>query len=220
MAFRKALALGVLSAVLVADAQAENNVSVDAGVSTLGGSLALSWQALETVNLRLQGNSFKYEADFDESEIKYAADLKLNSYGLLADWYAFDNSGFRITVGAYHNRNKLAAIGKPKSGNEFELGGIKYSLDKLDADITFDTFAPYIGIGWSSSAIDEKGFGITADLGALNQGAAEIEYSASGTGTSLPGFDESLAAEARKVEDKLESYQWYPVVSLTLFYRF
>ncbi len=215
------MVLGVTALLILArSATAEGPVGVSVGASTLGAGVSVDWPVNDEFSLRAQGNSFKYGADFNKDEIKYDADLKLSSYGLLADWYVFDDSGFRVTFGAFYNGNKITGTGSPRSGTDFVVDGTAYTLDTLDAEIKFDNFAPYVGMGWASNPVSEEGFGISADLGVLYQGSPSVEFKASGTGISVPGFEDSLSAESKRVEDKLNSFQWYPVVGLSVFYRF
>ena len=46
-----------------------------------------------------------------------------------------------------------------------------YTLDRLDADVEFNSFAPYLGIGWASGTPGTAGFIFSADLGVLYQGS-------------------------------------------------
>jgi len=194
--------------------------SVDVGISTLGIGITGSYQVMDSVVLRGQYNYFTIGSDFDESNITYDADLNLSSFGLIADWYPFVGTGFRVSAGAYYNDNNLEGAGTPKSGNDFIIGGQSYTLDSLNAEAEFDSFAPYLGVGWTSGTSIEKGFIFSADLGLLYQGSAKVALHASGTGTALPGFDESLQEEVSRVEDELSKFKVYPVVSVSLGYRF
>lgn len=194
--------------------------SVEVGVSTLGVGITGSYRVMDSVVLRGQYNYFTISSDFDESNISYDADLDLSSFGLIADWYPVPGNGFRVSAGAYYNGNKLEGNGTPKSGNEFIIGGQRYTLDSLNAEADFNSFAPYLGIGWTSDTSTDTGFIFSADLGLLYQGSADVSLTASGNGTTLPGFAENLEAEARRVEDELSNLKVYPVASISLGYRF
>ena len=129
-------------------------------------------------------------------------------------------SGFRISAGAYYNGNSVDASGTPKAGNQFELGGELYTLDSLKADAEFDSFAPYLGIGWTSGSATESGLVFSADIGAFYQGSVDITMDPSGTDVGIPGFEENLQKEAERLEDELKNLKIYPVATLSVGYRF
>lgn len=215
--FKKTMMAAFVSLALQANAA---DTAVEVGMSTLGLGITGSYQVMDSMVLRGQYNHFTFGTDFEEDEIEYDADLELSSFGVLADWYMFDNSGFRLTAGAYYNGNALEGEGKPKAGNDFEIGGTLYTLDRLDADVEFNSFAPYLGIGWTSGSTGTAGFIFSADLGVLYQGSGDVSLKASGTGTLVPGFDDNLKEEEQKLEDELKNYKVYPVATISMGYRF
>ncbi len=205
---KKTIIAACASVALQANAAAP---SVDLGLSTLGISISGSYQLMDSVVIRGQYNQLTFGSDFDESNINYDTDLKLSSFGLIADWYPLDNSGFRVSAGAYYNDNTLEGSGTPTSGTDFIIGDQAYTLDRLDAKVEFDNFAPYVGIGWTSNYSGEQGFIISADLGMLYQGSAKVSLDAYGTGTAIPGFNESLQKEVSRVEDELSKVNYSPL---------
>lgn len=190
------------------------------GISTLGVGISGSYDVSESLIVRAQANHFNYGTDFSGSEIKYDADLKLSSFGLIADWYPGEG-GFRVSAGAYYNGNKLEGKGKPKSGGDFIIGDTPYQLDRLDAEVEFNKFAPYLGVGWAyGGGRSELGFSFAADLGVLFQGSAGVDLRGYGSGASAPGFNESLRSAEKNLEDELKNFKYYPVVSASIAYRF
>ncbi|WBA80888.1 hypothetical protein [Endozoicomonas sp. GU-1] len=215
--FKKTMMAAFVSLALQANAA---DTAVEVGMSTLGAGITGSYRLMDSMVLRGQYNYFTFGTDFEEDEIEYDADLELSSFGVMADWYMFDNSGFRLTAGAYYNGNALEGEGKPKNGNNFEIGGTPYALDRLDADVEFNSFAPYLGMGWTSGSAGTAGFIFSADLGVLYQGSGDVSLKASGAATGLPGFNEDLKEEEQKLEDELSGYKVYPVASISMGYRF
>ena len=214
------LALQANAAGLTARGVSLEGITVDASVSTLGLGISGSYPLSDNVAIRGQYNQFTYGTEFDDSDINYDADLDLSSFGIIADWYVISGSGFRISAGAYYNGNSVDASGTPKAGNQFELGGELYTLDSLKADAEFDSFAPYLGIGWTSGSATESGLVFSADIGAFYQGSVDITMDASGTDIALPGFEEDLQKEVERLEDELKNLKIYPVATLSVGYRF
>ena len=216
------LALQANAAGMTARGISMEDVTVDASLSTLGLGISGSYPLMDNLAIRGQYNQFTYGSEFDDSDIKYDADLELSSFGIIADWFPISGSGFRVSAGAYYNGNSLDALGTPKSGTDFELGGVKYSLDSLKADVEFNSFAPYVGIGWTSGAVTDEGIVFSADLGAFFQGSADVTLNASGTDSVIndPDFNESLQKEVERLEDELSNLKIYPVATLSVGYRF
>ena len=214
------LALQANAAGITARGVSLEGITVDASVSTLGLGISGSYPLTDSLAIRGQYNQFTYGTEFDDSDIKYDADLDLSSIGIIADWYVISGSGFRISAGAYYNNNTVDASGTPKAGNQFDLGGTLYSLDSLKADVEFDSFAPYLGIGWTSGSATEAGLVFSADIGAFYQGSADITMNAAGQGLGESGFEEDLQKEVERLEDELKNLKIYPVATLSVGYRF
>ncbi len=214
------LALQANAAGITARGVSLEGITVDASVSTLGLGISGSYPLTDSLAIRGQYNQFTYGTEFDDSDIKYDADLDLSSIGIIADWYVISGSGFRISAGAYYNNNTVDASGTPKAGNQFDLGGTLYTLDSLKADVEFDSFAPYLGIGWTSGSATEAGLVFSADIGAFYQGSADITMNAAGQGLGESGFEEDLQKEVERLEDELKNLKIYPVATLSVGYRF
>lgn len=213
------LALQANAAGITARGVSLEGITVDASVSTLGLGISGSYPLTDSLAIRGQYNQFTYGTEFDDSDIKYDADLDLSSIGIIADWYVISGSGFRISAGAYYNNNTVDASG---TGAEFKLGNQTYTLDSLRADVEFDSFAPYLGIGWTSGSATEAGLVFSADIGAFYQGSADINMNATGSDSVIndPVFNENLQKEKERLEDELKNLKIYPVATLSLGYRF
>ena len=122
----------------------------------------------DSFQLRLNVNGAKYSRTEKEEDIEYDADLKFGNAGLLVDYFPFESVGFHLTAGAYYNANKIEAAGQPTNGT-FTIDDVDYQaaeIGSLNADLDFDKFAPYIGLGWGNDSRSE-GFGFSLDIGAL-----------------------------------------------------
>ena len=131
------------------------------------------------------------------------------------DYFPFESSSFKITAGLFFNLNEIDAIITPM---EQTVGGDIYTLEDLgtmDANIKFNPIAPYIGLGFGNPTYGTSGFGFTFDIGTMYQGGSIVDLTAE-------GLLEPTAAEDQEklIEDNLSWFEWYPVVSLGITYKF
>lgn len=188
-------------------------------VGTLGPGLNIGYQFNPYFDVRANVNGLKYSRDIEVNDVKYDADLKLLTAGLLADYYPFAN-GFRLTAGAYYNGNKLSGNGK--STKDY------YGIDPNDygyqsASVEYKKFAPYVGFGYQTN--DDSNWIFTADLGVMYQGKAKVKsnttcYSAAVCSALQSQIDAENALQRNDIQDKADKLKWYPVASIGIGYRF
>jgi hypothetical protein len=148
-------------------------------------------------------------------EYIYTADAKLTSVSLLADYFPFGGV-FRLTGGFLINLNKAELEMTPNKS--YNIGGDVYTpekLGKLNADIDFNKFAPYLGIGFGNPMSGNFGLKFTFDVGTMYQGAPKIDLSASGLIEPSAAPDQEAT-----IEDNINWFQWYPVINFGLTYKF
>ncbi|MCK5770733.1 hypothetical protein [Algiphilus sp.] len=218
---------------------------IGAGVraSTLGLGAELSIGLLDRLVLRIPVSTFTYSDDVEEDGINYDGDLDLLTVGLFADVHVFGGA-FHITGGLASNGNELNLRASEATGNEsFEVGSNTYVSDpddpfELRAGIDFESVAPYIGIGWGNAVHAERNsVYFKLELGVLYQGSPQATASATGSvrdaDTPLaPSFDvnsadpraqafrQQLEAERATLEDDIDEYDLYPVLGVSVGYRF
>lgn len=188
-------------------------------VGTLGPGLNIGYQFNPYFDVRANVNGLKYSRDIEVNDVKYDADLKLLTAGLLADYYPFAN-GFRLTAGAYYNGNKLSGNGK--STKDY------YGIDPNDygyqsASVEYKKFAPYVGFGYQTN--DDSNWIFTADLGVMYQGKAKVKntttcYSSAVCSALQSQIDAENASQRDDIQDKADKLKWYPVASIGIGYRF
>ena len=211
----------------------EGSAQVGAHASTLGLGLSAGVELSESFTARGLLNAFDYGYDRVESGNDYEGDLALRSIGLLVDWHPFE-SGFRLTGGAFINNNELAISAR---GEGLDIGGERAYSGNLDANLEFESIAPYLGAGWASGR-GQAGYSFNVDVGVLLQrtprlsasgsiGACEFVLSEGGRATLSGGACSALSDLAGDLESEhddlsaeLDDFGVYPVVSLGLSYRF
>ena len=204
-----------------------------AQVSTLGLGVFAAWDAWDAFAVRGMVNYFDYDfGDSEEDDVEYNV-VQLQSLGLILDWHAFRN-GFRVSGGVFFNQNEFSAMAED---SDLEIGDGLYD-GVLDALVDFNGMAPYLGLGWSSGH-GRSGLSIGVEAGILFQGTPKLSASGTvtteagtncdfsvskgGKATVCPALGElkaDLEAEHRELSGEFDVYQLYPVLSLSVSYRF
>ncbi len=193
-------------------------------VSTLGGGLEVAKGITPWFGLRGGVNYFTWDYDSEESDIEYDINLELKSFGLFVDLHPFKQA-FRISAGFLINGNELTGKGKLLSGQTFDIGDGSYDsnqIKSLDFDVSYNTFAPYVGIGFDTTFGDDDRWGFVFDLGILFSGSpeAKVAYDTTLTGAALNNLKNNVAAEEKDIQDSLDDFEFWPVVSAGLVYQF
>ena len=143
-------------------------------VSTLGGGLEVAKGLSPRFGLRGGFNYFSYQYDATEDDVSYELDLELKSFGIFADYHPFKGS-FRISGGLLLNGNGLS--GKAKPSGSFDIGDKTYTaleINSINLDVSYNTLAPYLGLGWDTTFGDKEHWGFTFDVGLIYSGAAGV----------------------------------------------
>jgi hypothetical protein len=223
MTVRAASVLSAVSVMLSVCGQARaafNELAVAAQAGTLGLGGDLTTNLIPQVNLRagVQWLDFGFSAPL--GHIDYDVDLNLLNPLVLIDWYPFSGS-FRVSGGVLFNGSDIHLRAKP--GEAVEIDGATYTpaeLGSLRGDVEWRSMAPYVGIGWGNALGEGGRWGFATDLGVAFTGSPSIDLSATGPISTDPTFRTRLAEEERDIQDELDAFKFYPVLSISLFFRF
>jgi hypothetical protein len=142
---------------------------------------------------------------------------------LFVDLHPFKQA-FRITGGFLINGNEVNGVGKASSLETFDLNGQSYELTSAHAALSYNTFAPYAGFGWDTTFGDHDNWGFTFDIGVVFSGSPKLSVNASEStrpGYATPGsFDSNLESERKKLEEDLNDFELWPVISAGIVYQF
>lgn len=203
-------------------AQAESSkahVDIDVHASTLGFGVGFAIPVTENVSGRLSLSKFNYAFQTTSDQINYDSTWKLESVAALADWHVF--SGItHLTAGLIYNNNEFDMNATP-AGGSYTINGQTYTASQvgtLNANITFNKVAPYLGFGWSGHP-RKTGFSFKSDIGVMFQGSPKSSMSASGAAAGSPLAADVAAAQA-KLDSDLEKFKLYPVISVGMAYAF
>ena len=193
-------------------------------ISTLGGGLEVAQGISPWFGLRAGANYFTYGYEATESGNDYDFDLELKSFGLFADIHPFKQA-FRISIGFLINGNGVNGTASLATGEKFELDGTEYQLigNSAGIDLSYNTFAPYAGIGWDTTFGDDDNWGVVFDLGVVYSGSPELAISAAVNSTNqtiIDQFEEDKNKEITQLQDDLNQFEFWPVLSAGIVYQF
>jgi hypothetical protein len=219
-AFRvAALGCTLLGATALTRGQA---IAIAPKVGTTGAGADLTIGLARSLNLRLGAAGWSRSETRTEQEIEYDADLSLVSGEILLDVH-LGGRGFRISAGGIVNGNEVTAVSTEDA--VYTINGVPYPVGlvgRLSGSVETNAVAPYLGIGWGNAVAPGSRWRFAMDVGACYQGSPEVSLRAEPLSPGLlpERFEQDLEAERREIEDDLESYTIYPVLSLGVSYRF
>ena len=203
--------------------------SIVGKVGTLGVGLEYMYPVHNKVNIGVGVNKYTKKSDLNESGVQYNADLDFGSVSLLGHFHPAGNN-FRISSGIFYNNNQISVTAKPGSNARYDFGGMTYNASDIASAtgvIDFKSIAPYLGIGWGSSPDKvRKSFSFNADLGILFQGSPDVSLNVSCVATicnslnDLKNLNDAVAREETELQDELDDYKIYPVLSLGASWSF
>ncbi|WP_405228341.1 hypothetical protein [Lentisalinibacter sediminis] len=210
--------LALLGLAAAMPAQADDDLWFGVRAGTLGLGLEATWRPVPYLDLRGGLNRFSFDDDGSEAGVNYDGEFDLDT------WYATVNlrapmTPFRLTAGYFSNSNEVNLTSQ--EGSTIEIGGTVYPVDQvgtLNAAVTFDSGAPYAGVGMDFRIFDTVG--LSLDLGVLFQGEPQVGFNASGPIADVPQFQADLEAERQELEAELEDYDMYPVAMLGFHWNF
>jgi len=212
---KKSLKWLALSGLLVAGAANADGFGLGLKAGTLGYGLEGTFSLSEHFNVRAGFNDYSDTASETDGGITYDAKLDLGTVALLLDWHPFAGT-FRVSAGLMKNDNAIGLTATPTSNQT--IGGTTYTpaqIGTLAGDVTFNSTAPYLGIGWGNAARRGR-FGFTAEIGAMFQGSPKVSLRASGGAVSQA----DLTSEAQEAQSDLSDFKTYPVLSIGFSVRF
>lgn len=229
MKTRICLAAAILAATFCTSASfADSNVALVPRVGTrgIGGELVI--KATEKVNLRGGFSTFSFSRDDRASGIDYDMDATLASGSAFLDWHPWGKS-FRLSLGALYNGNEVTAENKP--AQTFRIGTHTYTAEEignLEGDVSFNKFAPYLGVGWGNALTGDGRVKLLFDVGVFYHGTPEATLVANIPDDSplranpalYDQFQADLREERDEFQDDITDYKVYPVISLGLAIKF
>jgi len=215
---RKAFCVILMTAPLAGPSLADNSLSIGAKVGTLGIGLEASWHPLPWFDLRAGVNKYVYDDSGSQAGINYDAELNLDTIFATLN-FRFPMSPMRLTIGAFQNNNELLLVSQDTP--TFDIGGTTYTaadVGTLRSVTAFDGTAPYAGVGFDFTVLDK--IGLNVDFGVLWQGGPTVTLDSDGLLASDPIFQSALESERQELQNEVEDFKAWPVLSLGVSYHF
>lgn len=203
---------------------ASGAASADAGVGfkvgTLGLGLEGRWNPIRWVDIRAGFNRYDHDASGSEAGINYDATFAMDTFYATGN-FRFPLSPFRVTAGLYSNGNEVLLSSQDSGGASFDIGGSTFTaaeVGTLSSTTSFRSTSPYFGVGYDFEVFGKAG--LNFDIGILWQGEPSVAIQADGLAANLPAFQTALESERLELEEGLNDYKAWPVISLALIYKF
>ena len=200
----------------------EKPFSMGINIGSLGLGVNLSLPVNKDVSIRANINKFTYSLNKKYRKVDFAGDLSLLNAGLLVDYFP-TNKFFRLTAGAYLNKNKVSGSSKFTKSVTVKIYNIKRTFTDnvtINTEVKFNNISPYVGIGFGNN-IQKKGWNTTLDVGMMYQGLPKITFDTIAkydlTKEKLKKDIEKEKVRLRKFADK---YKLYPVIAVGISYSF
>lgn len=185
--------------------------SLGAGIGTLGLNGEAAYHLTEWLNIKGNGHlmTLTYKDTIDS--VDYTFDAEFSGFGLLLDLYPGQTRSFRFSGGLMFQDHAIPVKGDPR-GN--------YPADtQITGEAKFDSTAPYFGIGFGNPVKPDSALTLTFDIGVILQDYS-FDLKAEGTGANDPAVQSAIASTKADVENVLDYFTIYPVITLGFNYHF
>ena len=214
---RKCVVAGICALSVPAAWAADNAIGIKMGALGLGVEYTRNLSDRWAVRGGINGSQFGFNGE--ESGIDYRFDFVWDSLAVGVDLHPL-KSPFRVSAGVLHNNNGLNGESRP-TGN-ITIGNTSYTpaqVGVLTTTVDFKATAPFLGVGWDWSR-KRKHFGMSFDLGVLDQGSPQVKLRGSGTLLGDPAFQQDIATEQAQLSDSLHHLNLLPYATVGFVIRF
>lgn len=169
---------------------------------TQGAGLGAGYGINERFAVRLGANSGatdKGSRSIDDNRYDFSRKSGASVEALL-DWYPLPASGFRLSGGLMLTDADTRLTARPSDGGTYTLNGNSYSaedLGELTATVRPARLSPYLGVGWESARLGQRGVQFFADAGVFHLRTRSATLQASSPSTSSQLQADLRAEEAR-----------------------
>jgi hypothetical protein len=237
---KPALSLSIVAAcvsLLPSLAHAQGSFGVGLTAGSLGAGLQGAVSVMKLSNIRGGFNAFSYSDTFTKDGIGYNGTLKLRSAQVTWDQYFPHMGGFHISPGALiYNGNAGNATANVSSGQTFSLGNTTYysgagnPINGTGA-IGFNKAAPMVLLGFGNLLPrSSRHFGMSIEAGVVFEGSPNAKLNLAGTACATAttgcvnaatdsGVQANIQSEQTKLNNDLNPFKYYPVISLGISYK-
>lgn len=231
-----------------ADVKPFSSVAVGVVFGTLGPGVEIAVPLSRRFNLRGDAGLFNFSTSLTDSGIHYRGDLRLRNGRISLDFFPWAK-GFHISPGVLvYNQLNVTAKAAFSSSESFTLNDVDY-YSSVDQPLTGNAavefghkVAPSLTVGWGN-AIPRTGrrMAIGFEAGAAYTGTPDFTLNVQGAACNQPGqfagsiycynvadtaspnaveFNTNLEVQKQKIRNDLEYVKVYPILNLSITYRF
>jgi hypothetical protein len=213
-----------------------SRIGIGVKVSTLGAGIEVATPLAGRFNLRGGFNIFRYSRPITDNGIHYEGQLQFQSAEAHLDWFPF--GGFHVSPGLlFYNGNQLTATAAVPGGQTFSVGGTTYESDPATpvtgtGKLDFVKVSPSIMVG-IGNLVPRNGrhYSLMFEVGGAYQGSARVALNLAGnvcdtTGTvcraisSDPTVQANIQSQQVKIQNDLNPYRFFPVISAGIGFNF
>jgi hypothetical protein len=191
-------------------------------IGTTGLGFDLVFGVASWLNLR-SGFSFgDLSLETPISGVDYDTDITITSLPLLVDIHFGGN--FRISGGIFFQTGSSADLLSTPT-EAVQIGAHTYAPDvvgTLTGEIEVsDVVSPYIGIGFGNAVGEDQLLTFMMDIGVVFQ-SYDVTLTSNGAGmtTKLDTFRKDMVLEEQTIQDDVDNFAIYPVITLGVAYHF
>jgi hypothetical protein len=192
-----------------------------------------------TRRLTLRGGAdfFNFGYGLTEDGTNYYASLHLKSGTAQVDVYPFRRSSFFVSPGVLIFKNNVAATMNIPAGSTFTENNTDYTSDPSDpvngsGAVTFGrSIMPALTIGFGNMIPrrESKHWSAPVEIGAAYTGHYALEVNLIGSACQAgqgcgsvndPSIQANVVAETNKINEDLKRFQFYPIITSGVAYRF
>ena len=196
-------------------------VTVAVTGGTLGIGPELTYRFNRLFAIRGSATFLGFGADGRVSDYRYDGHLRLRNFGGTIDLHPLPllglraSAGFRVTDG-----NRIRFTGEPRGPQSY--GGVTFTPEQagsLSGRIETRNVSPIATVGYAHSGVSGFTYGI--DAGVMFHGKPRVrDLVATGELATNPLAQAERARQEQRLRDRVDNYPYYPVVQISLGYRF
>lgn len=213
-------------------------VAVVGKIGTLGAGADVAFPVTDRNSVRVGFNLFGYSRGLDKDGVHYNGHLRFRSVDAL--WvFSPTNGVFHISGGALlYNGNKADATADVPGGQTFTLGNNTFLSSTTNpvhgtGNLALNKVAPMVLVGFGNLTHrgEDQHFAISFDVGVAFQGTPSVKLAFTGTACDAsgaacadaatdPNFQAAVQNEQAKLNKDISAFKAYPVVQLSIGYKF
>lgn len=201
-----------------AQAASASPVEVYGGVGTDGLGLGAGLGLTSHFGARAEVDGFHLSHNFSSGDMHFDADVTLIHGGLFADYFPIPSVfPVRLTAGVLVGGDNLSGDATSTSGS-YTFNGVSVDAngETVHAKLKYPTLRPYLGIGFGHNP-NKRGLSMAFDAG-VAYGKPKVSFDVPADIVSAAG-QENVSAEEANLQQKANDLRFYPIVKVSVTYR-